>query len=409
MIALVHILATIFGTIFGFLVSPFLSAKKIKYFIVIFATLVLLFVASKVVLSNPEQFASNFYNMAIKNNFDFFIPIKLFFITANSNIILTYLDITTDSILALNLRRFFLVFVLSYFIGKFVFVKFFNQLYNIYQNNFNHTKINYNLEKYLLANLFFLEADFKNFLAKEIKIFNRDSLNTIQLIILIFAFVIYLGTLFSLPVLDDTAPVFQEWFYIMIFMVNQVSVLLIGAVICARFVFISVSQEREAFWIIKTSPIDLKRYLKLKLKIWFCLISAMIGLFLLISNQIINPRGYYYLLNSFIGLITCYGIVGTAIGLGTYFVKFDWESISEITTSFGNFFYLVFSFIFIVVNIIPTAFIIVLTKLLETSSNINPYSIVFYYSSLIILLIYLNVKVTNFTLTIGLNKLNKIS
>jgi ABC-2 type transport system permease protein len=119
---------------------------------------------------------------------------------------------------------------------------------------------------------------------------------------------------------------------------------------CTRFVFPSLSLEGQSFWILQTCPLTFKQILRTKLWYWIPPIAGLSVVMFLSGSVVIQAPASIVVLNVLVGLITSYGIVGLAVGLGAYFANFDWEHSSQLIASFGSLVFMLCSVMMIGIN-----------------------------------------------------------
>ncbi|HPD18213.1 MAG TPA: hypothetical protein PLF61_00975, partial [Candidatus Goldiibacteriota bacterium] len=139
---------------------------------------------------------------------------------------------------------------------------------------------------------------FINQMAKDFKFSIRDTTQWIQIVFLAGLVVIYLFNLYKLP--EELYNLKQFIFYLNIFFIG-----LILSAIGARLILPVVSVEGRGFWIYKSAPISIKRYLLYKLFI-YCIFIFVIGLLVsTVSIKILNPGSFINFLTIFtISIIT---------------------------------------------------------------------------------------------------------
>jgi len=106
--------------------------------------------------------------------------------------------------------------------------------------------------------------------------------------------------------------------------------------VMTRLIFPSVSLEGKSFWILQSSPIDLRGLLLSKFYCWFPF-ALFLSLFLLLTGGLALGMGWVEMVNTaFTGACMAFGCTGLAIGMGAYFSSFDWESPNQLSTGLGT-------------------------------------------------------------------------
>ena len=401
-ILFLHFLGSLFAGLFALALGPlFTPGLGKKIIITIGAIWILFFLFKIIVLSNDSSVKQNLFTKLNADNLSFYIPLKLFWIELNNLNLFRLLNFQNLSISA-SIKffgTFAFIFIFSISIFKDLYLKLLEVTRN--QNGYNKTSVKNNKKHLRLFN-----GLLQTFWTKEIKTFERESINSVQLSILVIVFIFYIFSLSQIAEFENMPLLFQIWIKSLLLLVNYMSVMMIAAILCARFVFTSISLEGKSFWMIESAPILLKKYLFCKKMIWFFLISLIVTPGILISSQIISPSPSQYIILALCVLVNLYGLTSLAIGLGSYYCRLDWEHISQLTSSFGNFFYLICSFILILTNLIPVGFIITLTTLLETNAQIPILNISIYYISFFIIMAYLNLIFARISVKKGLLRIS---
>ena len=66
------------------------------------------------------------------------------------------------------------------------------------------------------------------------------------------------------------------------------------------------------------------------------------------------------------------GIVGLAVGLGAMYARFDWESSTQISASFGSLIFMLMALALVFVSLIPTLLIVMLHTVPNISLRLGP-------------------------------------
>jgi ABC-2 type transport system permease protein len=160
---------------------------------------------------------------------------------------------------------------------------------------------------------------------KDIRIFLRDTNQWPQLFLICALVVIYIYNFSVLPLEKSPMPTF--------YLENLLSFINLGlaafviAAIAVRFTFPSISLEGRSFWIVKSSPLELRK--------------------LVTTDILMNATNFMLWLSAItIGGMT-FGITSLGIGFGAYFSRFKVENVSQIATGFGGMMYMIVAVSFI--------------------------------------------------------------
>lgn len=184
-------------------------------------------------------------------------------------------------------------------------------------------------------------------LAKDIKLFFRDSTQWSQLLLLGALVVVYLYNFSVLPL--DMSPVRADFLQNELAFFNLGLAAFVVSAISVRFVFPSVSLEGEAFWILRSSPLSLRRYLWSKC-FFFLLPVAVMGEGLVLATNLIlevTPLIMALCLATMPWLV--WGVVALATGLGAANPQFRYEHAARLSTGYGALLYMLASGLYIAV------------------------------------------------------------
>ncbi len=197
------------------------------------------------------------------------------------------------------------------------------------------------------------KQDLKMVLEKDIRIFFRDNTQWTQLLLLCALLFVYLYNFSVLPL--EKSPIRVDYLQ------NQLAFLNLGlagfviAALCNRFVFPAISLEGEGYWIIKTSPISIKRFVIGKFYFYSFFIVLLSLALVFVTNILLDVKGVVmWITFSTIGLLST-GIVAIAIGLGCIFPRFRYENIAQVATGFGGFIFMMLAGGFIAATVILEA------------------------------------------------------
>ena len=195
--------------------------------------------------------------------------------------------------------------------------------------------------------------DLSAIISKDIRVFFRDNTQWSQLLLLAALIVVYLYNFSVLPL--DKSPIRLD------FLQNELAFLNMGlagfvlSALCTRFVFTAVSAEGDAYWIIRSSPMRLKRYLWGKYIFFVFPILILAEVLIVATNYLLDVTLFMMILSSVTIGFMAFGIVALGIGFGAIYPKFNHENIGQVSTGFGGFLYMIISALFIGLIIILEA------------------------------------------------------
>ncbi|MFQ5791231.1 MAG: hypothetical protein ACE5JI_12240 [Acidobacteriota bacterium] len=182
------------------------------------------------------------------------------------------------------------------------------------------------------------ELRFRCLLLKDIRSFLRDATQWSQLLLLLALVVIYLYNFSVLPANFTFATFYLQ---------NVFSFLNLGlagfvlSAVAVRFVFTSVSAEGQAFWIIRSSPLSLGRFLWSKFWSSIPPLLVLSQILILASNYFLGATPFMTVLASLSMLGVTFGVVGMGVGMGAAFPRFKFENVTQIAGSSGGLLYMI--------------------------------------------------------------------
>lgn len=182
--------------------------------------------------------------------------------------------------------------------------------------------------------------EFKALLFKDIRIFFRDTSQWSQIFLLLVLVIVYVFNIYKLP-LD--LPVLR-------LLVSFLNIGMVGFVIAAvalRFVFPQVSLEGNCFWIIRSSPLSVNRFMWEKFWLSVIPLALLSSALIWFSNIVLKASPFMMTFTTLTVFSLTSGLTGMGIGMGAYFPRFKVENIAQIESSMGGVLYMVFSLFYI--------------------------------------------------------------
>ena len=239
-----------------------------------------------------------------------------------------------------------------------------------------------------VSNLKIFEGSFKymslperSVIIKDLKTFFRDTTQWSQLFLIGALIVIYLFSIKNIPV---TTP----------FLKNLTSFLNLGlagfviSALAVRFVFPTTSLEGEAYWIIVSSPLSVRKFLWGKFLVYLFPIVFLGELLIISSNIILMVDQFLMILSSVTILLVTITLTAMGVGLGAIYPRFNYENTAEIAAGFGGILYMILSLTYVGLTVVIEARpVYVYFRETIVPGTYDPKSLVFS----ILLLIILNV------------------
>lgn len=177
-----------------------------------------------------------------------------------------------------------------------------------------------------------LPSELATILDKDLKTFFRTQVMLVQSLMMLAVTALYLYNVKLLPLSTQALVkgVLDMFGYL-----NNAMIAFVISSYAIRFVFPMFSLEGKAFYIIKTAPVDMKKYLRLKF--YSNLLPMLLfGIFLCVaSNLLMGATPKIFLISGIDTFILCYFICHLNVYLGIVFPALD-ASVSEIPSSFGG-------------------------------------------------------------------------
>jgi ABC-2 type transport system permease protein len=180
----------------------------------------------------------------------------------------------------------------------------------------------------------FLPGPVKSFTVKEIKTFLRDQTQWSQLFLIAALVVIYVYNFKVLPL--DKSPVKTIYLQNLFSFLNMGLAMFVLTAISARFAYPAVSLEREAFWLVKSSPLSLKAFLWIKFFIYYFPLLILTEALIVATNILLSVTPFMMTLSTITVFFLVPGIVAMGIGFGAAYPDFKAENPTQTVTSFGG-------------------------------------------------------------------------
>jgi len=180
----------------------------------------------------------------------------------------------------------------------------------------------------------FLSRPVRAFAAKEIRIFFRDQTQWSQLFLIGALVVIYVYNFNALPL--EKAPIRTFYLQNLLSFLNMGLAAFVLTAVSARFVFPAVSTEKEAFWLVKSAPIPLKKFLWIKFFIYFFPLLILTEILIIATNILLSVTPFMMMLSTVSVFFMVPGIVSMGIGFGAAYPDFKSENPAQSVTSFGG-------------------------------------------------------------------------
>jgi len=174
----------------------------------------------------------------------------------------------------------------------------------------------------------------RSLVAKEIKVFFRDTTQWSQLILLGVLVAVYVYNITVLPLYTGEQVTFL--------LINVVSFLNLGlagfvvAAIAARFVFPAMSIEGRMMWLLRSSPLDVRELFWAKYWVGTVPLLAIAIPLIVITNIVLEASSFILILTTLTMVGVTFALTALALGFGALYPNYETENVAEIPTSFGG-------------------------------------------------------------------------
>ncbi|HET9948477.1 MAG TPA: hypothetical protein VFQ22_06125 [Longimicrobiales bacterium] len=174
----------------------------------------------------------------------------------------------------------------------------------------------------------------RSLVAKEVRVFFRDTTQWSQLILLGVLVAVYVYNITVLPLYTGERVSFL--------LINVVSFLNLGlagfvvAAVAARFVFPAMSIEGRMMWLLRSSPLDVGRLFWSKYWTGTLPLLAVALPLILVTNIVLQASTFILVLTSVTMVGVTFALTALALGLGALYPNYETENVAEIPTSFGG-------------------------------------------------------------------------
>lgn len=180
----------------------------------------------------------------------------------------------------------------------------------------------------------FLPGPIKAHTEKELKSFFRDQSQWSQLFLIGALVVIYIYNFKVLPL--EKSPIQTAYLQNLLSFLNMGLALFVLTAVAGRFAYPAVSTEKNAFWLVKSSPGTIRGFLWTKFFIYYIPLLVLTELLILITNVLLQVTPFMMVLSTTTVFLLVPGIVSMGIGFGAAYPDFAAENPAQTVTSFGG-------------------------------------------------------------------------
>lgn len=169
---------------------------------------------------------------------------------------------------------------------------------------------------------------------KDAKLFFRDTGQWSQLLIILALALVYIYNFRAVPLAKaaEYVPLIKE----AVVLLNVLMAGLVLAAVSARFTYSSVSLEGRAFWVVRSSPMGMGRFLWSKLLFGLVPVSVLTSGMVVLSNLMVGADTLLMAISSITVVLLCASVSGLGAGMGSVWPKFKHENIASVSMSLGG-------------------------------------------------------------------------
>lgn len=186
----------------------------------------------------------------------------------------------------------------------------------------------------------FLTGSTRAYAIKEIKSFFRDQSQWSQLFLIAALVVIYVYNFKVLPL--EKSPIETIYLQNLLSFLNMGLALFVLTAVAGRFAYPAVSTEKDAFWIVRSSPAPIRNFLWIKFVIYYVPLMILTEILIFTTNILLNVTPFMMALSTITVFLLVPGIVAMGIGLGAAYPDFKAENPAQTVTSFGGLVFMIF-------------------------------------------------------------------
>lgn len=184
---------------------------------------------------------------------------------------------------------------------------------------------------------------------KDIKVFTRDTAQWSQVLIIISLVLVYVYNFRTIPIatVSELIPYARE----LMVLINMLLAGLVLSAVAARFIYVSVSLEGQAFWIIKASPVSMKRFLWSKFLLGFLPVSVLMTILVFLTNIVLDIGPALMILSLLTVILLSLSVGGLGTGYGAIFPDFRYENINAVSMSINGMIFMVIAFSIVIITL----------------------------------------------------------
>lgn len=342
LLPLLLLLSTSIGAMIVMLISFFIPANRAREFALL-ATLAAI-VAVFIWIKNGQIYSSELENISEL--------IKVLSITSQTTIVwlpsswfaAVYSDLLENPSYQISHYLFLILGITGLTSSAFyILIKYGYENVYVKANSFNK---NYSTKQYFLSPIIsciepILPSLNRAFIFKETRLFLRDITQSVQLILLLTLCLIYLYNFQRFDSLFLMSLPNQVAWYTIVSPMNICLGTFVLITISARFAFPSISIESKTWWILQTSPLSIRSILQQKVNFFFFLFLLPVIIIFISGAFALQLPAELIAIHAIIGISMSYLYFAEGLKFGARYVNFNWENQAQLTSSLGNFHFMI--------------------------------------------------------------------
>lgn len=198
-----------------------------------------------------------------------------------------------------------------------------------------------------------LSNDLASMVEKDIRVFFRDNTQWTQLLLLGALVIVYVYNFSVLPL--EKSPIRLEFLQNILAFLNMGLAGFVLSAVSVRFIYPSISSEGGAFWVVRSSPVTMERFLWGKYLLSIIPMIILGETLIILTNRFLHVSLFMMILSSVTMFFAVLGIIAMGIGFGAMYPRFKYENISQVSTGFGGLMYMISSVLFMAAIILLEA------------------------------------------------------
>lgn len=183
-------------------------------------------------------------------------------------------------------------------------------------------------------------APMRALIGKEIRTLSRDVAQWSQVFLMAALMFIYLYNIRMLPLGGDTRAAIVAY-------ANLGMAGFVVAAIGLRFAFPSVSAEGKAFWLLQTSPVSYRQFIRVKVLVYATPLTLIALILTAFANVMLDANAVIWTFTLFGASLLAFTLVSLGVGLGALSPNFNAENPLQVGLSLGGFAYMSISMLYV--------------------------------------------------------------